>query len=141
MKYQPSHHLPIYPTQLMALPPYPKPYLTVRTPTQPSTPLTYYPTTQPHPAYSASPYPIFPITPQPQLHTNTILSNTPCRTPIQWRQKLENLRDGEEKFGVPSKTHQFWSICLLHMDNFATFLYISLPFFIFLSNFSLSLQF
>ncbi len=48
-----------------------------------------------------------------------------------WRRKLKNFEgDGDEKFGVtPSETHLFWPICLLTLDNFATFLYFSILFF------------
>ena len=53
--------------------------------------------------------------------------------------------DGDEEIGVkgsyPSKTHRFRSICLLLMENFATFLYFSFLFCICLSNFSSSLNF
>ena len=55
----------------------------------------------------------------------------------QWRRKLENFEgDGDEKIGVkgvtPSKIHRFWPICLLPLDNFATFLDFPFLFFIFL---------
>ncbi len=39
---------------------------------------------------------------------------------------------------TPSKTHRFWPIC---MESFATFLYFSFLFLIFLSNFSSSFEF
>ncbi len=63
----------------------------------------------------------------------------------KWRQKFENLEvDGTKNLGLLneinlSKTHRFWPICLLHnvhMDNFATFLYFSFIFSIFLYSFS-----
>ena len=55
----------------------------------------------------------------------------------QWRWKLENFEeDGDKKIGVkgvytPSKTHRFWSICLLYMENFLLFFIFSFLFFIF----------
>ncbi len=41
---------------------------------------------------------------------------------------------------TPSKTYWFWPICLLPMDNFATFLYFSFLFFIFSLQYSSSLH-
>ena len=51
----------------------------------------------------------------------------PIHQYTQWRRKLKNFeRDGEHKFvvkgGTPSKTHRFWPICLLPMEDFASFL-------------------
>ncbi len=50
-----------------------------------------------------------------------------------WWRKLKKFEgDGEENLGwrwvIPSKTHQFWPICLLPMDNFAIFLHFSFLF-------------
>ncbi len=61
----------------------------------------------------------------------------------QWWQKLEDFEgDGDKQFGgkgcCPLKTHRFWPICLLHINNFATFLCFYLLFFISLSYFSSS---
>ncbi len=55
----------------------------------------------------------------------------------QWRVRLENFEGtGLKKWGLrgvtPSETHLFGSICLLPMENFATFLDFSFLFSIFL---------
>ena len=64
---------------------------------------------------------------------------------LQWWWNLKNFeRDGTKKLlrGVtPSKTNWFWPICLLSIENFATFLIFIFLFFIFLFNFPFSLEF
>ncbi len=56
---------------------------------------------------------------------------------VHWLRKLKILRGtGTKKLGLrgvtPSKTNLFWPICLLPVDNFATFLDFSFLFLIFL---------
>ncbi len=43
---------------------------------------------------------------------------------VSWTDRDEN----ELRGVIPSKTHRFWPVCLLPMENFATFLYVSVLF-------------
>ncbi len=60
-----------------------------------------------------------------------ILINVPNHCPVAAKLKIFG-EDGDEKIGVkgvtPSKSHQFWPICLLPVENFATFVDFSFLF-------------